>query len=158
MFRCYGYHQAHFYKNIQRKENNTARGHCLTNSNSFEKNNIIIIWYCSIVLPSNSNFIHFHTKHKLKLCLNSCKLHNDICKVEVSICIILISLAYFCEDIHDDGHRAETCSMIMWRQDFTINIQLCLTVSICWLFTSDNTTWWLCPRWRRTFIVFFSSF
>jgi hypothetical protein len=44
--------------------------------------------------------------------------------------------------------KAETCSIIMWRRDFTVNkhTHFCLPVSVCWLFSSDNTADWMYPR------------
>jgi hypothetical protein len=47
--------------------------------------------------------------------LNTYPLHNDICKAAASFGIILLSIVHFCEDMPDDGHMAETYSMIMCR-------------------------------------------
>ena len=73
-----------------------------------------------ILSPYNNdnNTIPLHTECKLKLHLNTYLLHNDICKAAASFGIILLSFVYFSEDMPDDGHMAETYSMIMCRWVF----------------------------------------
>jgi hypothetical protein len=47
--------------------------------------------------------------------------------------VALLFFVYFCEDMTDDSCAAETCSIIMRRQGFTINIHLCLFLSVDYL-------------------------
>jgi len=43
---------------------------------------------------------------------------HDICKADACFGVVLLSFVYFCEDMPDDGHMAETYSMIMCKLIF----------------------------------------
>jgi hypothetical protein len=90
---------------------------------------------------------------KLKLCLNR---YYTLIMIFVGgrLPLGLFYFIYFCEDMPDDGHLPKTCSVIMRRWVFTIITQLCMTVSICWIFNSDNTTRWLYPRKKASLLVY----
>ena len=55
------------------------------------------------------------------LCLNNFTLHNDICKGNASLGIILRCFIHFCDDMPDDCRTVETCSMILRRRVFEIH-------------------------------------
>jgi hypothetical protein len=63
--------------------------------------------------------------------------HSRVPIVKTRLHIIFLEV-YFCEDMSDVTVRSKKRSMITCRRVFTINTQLCLTVSSCWLFDQQN--------------------
>jgi hypothetical protein len=68
------------------------------------------------------------------LCLNNYTLHNDACKGEASLGIILCCFIHVCDDMPDDCRTVETRSTILRRRVSEINTQLCVR-----LLSSDVT-------------------
>ena len=62
------------------------------------------------------------------LCLNSYTLHNDICKGEASLGIILRCFIQFCDYMPDDCRTVETCSTTLRRRVSAVNTHLCVTI------------------------------
>jgi len=81
---------------------------------------------------ATKNILLLFINNTQKLCFSVYMYHKDICREKASFEIILLSFVRFRGEVPDNGRKAGTDSIIMWRRVLT-NKKLCVTVYVCWL-------------------------